>query len=137
PDGCAAAHPPHARRRCVGSRTGGVVRCSRGGRGGGCTARRLARSADPAPRRILTLGSARAGASPRLWAIVGATGSGKGGLALDLAGRLRGLGNPAGIVNADAMQLYRGMDIGTAKLWTHERRGIPHHLLDAREVTDE
>jgi len=85
----------------------------------------------------LTLGSARAGASPRLWAIVGATGTGKSDLALDLAEHLRGLGNPAEIVNADAMQLYRGMDIGTAKLSTHERRGIPHHLLDAREVTDE
>ncbi|MEV8219107.1 tRNA (adenosine(37)-N6)-dimethylallyltransferase MiaA [Microbacterium sp. NPDC077391] len=85
----------------------------------------------------MTLGSARAGASPRLWAIVGATGTGKSDLALDLAEHLRGLGNPAEIVNADAMQLYRGMDIGTAKLSTHERRGIPHHLLDAREVTDE
>lgn len=85
----------------------------------------------------MTLGSARAGASPRLWAIVGATGTGKSDLALDLAEHLRGLGNPAEIVNADAMQLYRGMDIGTAKLSTHERRGIPHHLLDARGVTDE
>lgn len=85
----------------------------------------------------MTLGSARTGASPRLWAIVGATGTGKSDLALDLAEHLRGLGNPAEIVNADAMQLYRGMDIGTAKLSTHVRRGIPHHLLDAREVTDE
>lgn len=85
----------------------------------------------------MTLGSARAGASPRLWAIVGATGTGKSDLALDLAEHLRGLGNPAEIVNADAMQLYRGMDIGTAKLSTHERRGIPHHLLDVRGVTDE
>ncbi|WP_313480758.1 tRNA (adenosine(37)-N6)-dimethylallyltransferase MiaA [Microbacterium sp.] len=85
----------------------------------------------------MTLGSARAGASPRLWAIVGATGTGKSDLSLDLAEHLRGLGNPAEIVNADAMQLYRGMDIGTAKLSTHERRGIPHHLLDVRGVTDE
>ncbi len=75
--------------------------------------------------------------SPRLWAVVGATGTGKSDLALDLAEALRAQGNPAEIVNADAMQLYRGMDIGTAKLPVHERRGIPHHLFDVREVTDE
>jgi len=74
---------------------------------------------------------------PRLWAIVGATGTGKSELALDLAEQLRACGNPAEIVNADAMQLYRGMDIGTAKLDVAERRGIPHHLFDVREVTDE
>ena len=74
---------------------------------------------------------------PRLWAVVGATGTGKSDLALDLAERLRSRGNPAEIVNADAMQLYRGMDIGTAKLAVDERRGIPHHLLDVREVVDE
>lgn len=74
---------------------------------------------------------------PRLWAVVGATGTGKSDLALDLAERLRSLGNPAEIVNADAMQLYRGMDIGTAKLALDERRGIPHHLFDVREVVDE
>src|SRR5690606_14660067 len=75
--------------------------------------------------------------APRLWAVVGATGTGKSDLALDLAERLRCLGNPAEIINADAMQLYRGMDIGTAKLSVDERRGIPHHLLDVREVTEE
>lgn len=75
--------------------------------------------------------------TPRLWAIVGATGTGKSDLALNLAETLRGRGNPAEIVNADAMQLYRGMDIGTAKLPPHERRGIPHHLFDVREVTEE
>ena len=74
---------------------------------------------------------------PRLWAIVGATGTGKSDLALDLAEELRLRGNPAEIVNADAMQLYRGMDIGTAKLAPAERRGIPHHLFDVREVTEE
>lgn len=74
---------------------------------------------------------------PRLWAIVGATGTGKSDLALRLAAELRARGNPAEIVNADAMQLYRGMDIGTAKLPLEERRGIPHHLFDVREVTDE
>lgn len=75
--------------------------------------------------------------APRVWAVVGATGTGKSDLALDLAQQLRGQGNPAEIVNADAMQLYRGMDIGTAKLRVAERRGIPHHLLDVLDVTDE
>lgn len=74
---------------------------------------------------------------PRLWAVVGATGTGKSDLALDLAEALRSKGNPAEIVNADAMQLYRGMDIGTAKLPLAERRGIPHHLFDVREVDQE
>lgn len=74
---------------------------------------------------------------PRLWTIVGATGTGKSDLALDLAEELRAQGNPAEIVNADAMQFYRGMDIGTAKLPVEERRGIPHHLFDVREVTEE
>lgn len=74
---------------------------------------------------------------PRLWAIVGATGTGKSDLALDLAEGLRARGSPAEIVNADAMQLYRGMDIGTAKVPVAERRGIPHHLFDVREVHEE
>jgi tRNA dimethylallyltransferase len=63
---------------------------------------------------------------------VGATATGKSGLALDLAERLG-----AEIVNADAMQLYRGMDIGTAKLPLDERRGITHHQLDVLDVTQE
>jgi tRNA dimethylallyltransferase len=75
--------------------------------------------------------------APRLWAIVGATGTGKSDLALDLAETLRADSNPAEIVNADAMQLYRGMDIGTAKLPLVERRSIPHHLFDVREVTED
>ena len=75
--------------------------------------------------------------TPRVWAVVGATGTGKSELALQLAEALRARGNPAEIVNADAMQLYRGMDIGTAKLSLRERRGIPHHLLDVRDVTEE
>jgi tRNA dimethylallyltransferase len=70
-------------------------------------------------------------------AIVGATGTGKSALSLDLAERLVTRGTPAEIVNADAMQLYRGMDIGTAKLSVAERRGIPHHLLDVLEISDE
>lgn len=64
-------------------------------------------------------------------AIVGPTGTGKSQLALAVAERLGGE-----IVNADAMQLYRGMDIGTAKLTVTERRGIPHHQLDVLEVTE-
>ncbi|CAM3586822.1 tRNA (adenosine(37)-N6)-dimethylallyltransferase MiaA [Nocardioides zeicaulis] len=64
-------------------------------------------------------------------AIVGATASGKTGLSLDLAERLGGE-----VVNTDAMQVYRGMDVGTAKLPEAERRGIPHHLLDLMEVTE-
>jgi tRNA dimethylallyltransferase len=75
--------------------------------------------------------------APRLWAVVGATGTGKTALSLDLAEALAERGRRAEIVNADAMQLYRGMDIGTAKLPEAERRGIPHHLFDALAVTDE
>ncbi|MDN3495594.1 tRNA (adenosine(37)-N6)-dimethylallyltransferase MiaA [Planococcus sp. APC 4015] len=76
-------------------------------------------------------------AGPRLWAVVGATGTGKTALSLDLAEALARRGRPAEIVNADAMQLYRGMDIGTAKLPVAERRGIRHHLLDVLDVTEE
>lgn len=65
-------------------------------------------------------------------AIIGPTGTGKSQLALDFAERV---GN-AEIVNADAMQLYRGMDIGTAKLPVEQRRGIPHHQLDVLDVTE-
>lgn len=69
--------------------------------------------------------------------VVGATGTGKSGLSLDLAEGLARRGLTAEIVNADAMQLYQGMDIGTAKLTVAERREIPHHLLDVLEVTEE
>ncbi len=72
-----------------------------------------------------------------LIAIVGATGTGKSALSLDVAEALVGAGQPAEIVNADAMQLYRGMDIGTAKLLFEERRSVPHHLLDILDVSDE
>ncbi|MCV7300161.1 tRNA (adenosine(37)-N6)-dimethylallyltransferase MiaA [Mycobacterium barrassiae] len=64
-------------------------------------------------------------------AIVGPTGTGKSALALAVAERVGGE-----IVNADAMQLYRSMDIGTAKLTVAERRGIPHHQLDVLDVTE-
>jgi tRNA dimethylallyltransferase len=72
-----------------------------------------------------------------LIAIVGATGTGKSAFALDLAERLAGRGRAAEVVNADAMQLYRGMDIGTAKLTVAERRGVPHHMLDVLDVAEE
>jgi tRNA dimethylallyltransferase len=65
-----------------------------------------------------------------LVAVVGATATGKSDLAVSLA---RALGGE--VINADSMQLYRGMDIGTAKLSVTERRGIPHHLLDIWDVT--
>ena len=81
--------------------------------------------------------SAPGSSAPRLWAVVGATGTGKSALSLDLAESLVARGRSAEIVNADAMQLYRGMDIGTAKLPIAERRGIPHHLLDVLEVTED
>lgn len=64
-------------------------------------------------------------------AIVGPTGTGKSQLALAVAEQLGGE-----IVNADAMQLYRGMDIGTAKLPVAQRRGIPHHQLDVLDVAE-
>jgi tRNA dimethylallyltransferase len=65
-----------------------------------------------------------------LIAVVGATAAGKSDLAVDLALALDGE-----VINADSMQLYRGMDVGTAKLTVEERRGVPHHLLDVWDVT--
>jgi tRNA dimethylallyltransferase len=73
----------------------------------------------------------------RLVAIVGPTGTGKSQLSLDLAHQLVARGRAAEIVNADAMQLYRGMNIGTAKVTPAERHGIPHHLLDVLEPREE
>lgn len=64
-------------------------------------------------------------------AIIGPTGTGKSELALQVAEQIGGE-----IVNADAMQQYRGMDIGTAKLPPGQRRGIPHHQLDVLDVSD-
>jgi tRNA dimethylallyltransferase len=69
-------------------------------------------------------------------AIIGPTGTDKSQPALDFAERVERLGQPAEIVNADAMQLYRGMDIGTAKLPVAQRRGIPHHQLDVLGITE-
>ncbi|MFI7502596.1 tRNA (adenosine(37)-N6)-dimethylallyltransferase MiaA [Streptomyces sp. NPDC049687] len=68
--------------------------------------------------------------TPRVIAVVGPTAAGKSDLGVFLAQRLGGE-----VVNADSMQLYRGMDIGTAKLTPEERGGVPHHLLDIWDVT--
>ncbi|MFC0545577.1 tRNA (adenosine(37)-N6)-dimethylallyltransferase MiaA [Kutzneria chonburiensis] len=64
-------------------------------------------------------------------AVVGPTAAGKSDLGVELALRFGGE-----VINADAMQLYRGMDIGTAKLSMAERRGVPHHMLDVLDVTE-
>jgi tRNA dimethylallyltransferase len=63
-------------------------------------------------------------------AIVGPTASGKSDLAVRLAAQIGGE-----VINADSMQLYRGMDIGTAKITMTERRGVPHHLFDIWSVS--
>jgi len=65
----------------------------------------------------------------RLIAIVGPTAAGKSPLSVRLAGEIGGE-----VVNADSMQLYRGMDVGTAKLESAERGGVPHHLLDVWDI---
>ncbi|MCG8655681.1 tRNA (adenosine(37)-N6)-dimethylallyltransferase MiaA [Yimella sp. NH-Cas1] len=70
--------------------------------------------------------------SGNLIAVIGPTASGKSDLGVALAERLGGE-----VVNADASQLYRGMDIGTAKMPLEQRRGVPHHQLDVLEVTEE
>ena len=64
--------------------------------------------------------------------ICGATATGKSDLAVALARKIDGE-----IINADSMQLYKGMDIGTAKLTFEERGGITHHLIDRLEITEE
>ena len=64
--------------------------------------------------------------------ICGATATGKSDIAIEIAQELG-----AEIINADSMQLYRGMDIGTAKLTVEERKGIPHHLLDVLDVSED
>jgi tRNA dimethylallyltransferase len=66
----------------------------------------------------------------RVVTVLGPTTAGKSSLAIELALALDGE-----VVNADSMQLYRGMDIGTAKVTMAERRGVPHHLLDIWPVT--
>jgi tRNA dimethylallyltransferase len=70
-------------------------------------------------------------APPPVVAIIGPTAAGKSDLGVDLAVALGGE-----VVNGDAMQVYRGMDIGTAKLSLSQRRGVPHHVLDMLDVTE-
>lgn len=69
-------------------------------------------------------------AEPLVVAVVGPTAAGKSDLSVALCKRLGGE-----VVNADAMQVYRGMDVGTAKITAAERDGVPHHLLDILDVT--
>lgn len=73
----------------------------------------------------------RVSPTPPVVAVVGPTAAGKSDLAVEVAVRLGGE-----VVNGDSMQIYRGMDIGTAKLTTGERRGVAHHLLDVLDVTE-
>ena len=93
-----------------------------------------ATGAGPAQPGAARDGAASSGAvpAPPVVAVVGPTGSGKSDLAVSLALQLDGE-----VINADSMQFYRGMDIGTAKITEAERRGVPHHLLDILDVTEE
>ena len=107
-----------------------------GGRGGACRPRRHRPAAlrRRALRRRLPgrrLGRTHDRAPPPVVAVVGPTATGKTALAVALAQRLGGE-----VVNADSMQLYRGMDIGTAKPDLAERGGVPHHLLDLWHVRE-
>ncbi len=84
------------------------------------------------PPEVCETGAVRSAApAPRVIAVVGPTAAGKSDLGVFLAQQLGGE-----VVNADSMQLYRGMDIGTAKLTPEERGGVPHHLLDIWDVTE-
>ncbi|MBP2411265.1 tRNA dimethylallyltransferase [Arthrobacter stackebrandtii] len=88
---------------------------------------------NPAAAQATEPGTAAVGAPALpLVAVVGPTGSGKSELALELAERFNGEA-----INADSMQFYRGMDIGTAKLPPAERRGIRHHLMDFLSVRED
>src|SRR5439155_22562969 len=86
------------------------------------TPRRTASATSSLPGRVVAEG--------RVVAVVGPTATGKSDLAVALAQRLDGE-----VINADSMQLYAGMDIGTAKLPVEERGGIEHHLLDIWPIT--
>lgn len=90
------------------------------------------RTAAGAPRGDAALATT----APPVIAIVGPTAAGKSDLALDLADRLGGP-ERVEIIGADAFQLYRGMDIGTAKLPTSERRGYIHHQIDVLEPSQD
>ena len=73
---------------------------------------------------------------PRVVSIVGPTASGKTGLGIAIAKRLVERGERAEIVNADAYQMYRGMDIGTAKPTPEEQAEVKHHLIDIIDPDD-
>ena len=77
-----------------------------------------------------------ASAVPRVVSIVGPTASGKTGLGIAIAQALAECGERAEIVNADAYQMYRGMDVGTAKPAEAERAAVPHHLIDIIDPDD-
>ena len=64
-------------------------------------------------------------------AIVGPTASGKTALSIELAKKYNGE-----IINGDSMQIYKGLDIGTAKITAEEMQGVPHHLLSFKEPTE-
>ena len=68
----------------------------------------------------------------KLVVLAGATATGKSSLSVELAQAI-----DAEIINADSMQVYRGMDIGTAKITVEERQGIPHHMLDGLDVNQD
>ena len=72
-------------------------------------------------------------ALPPMLVVAGATATGKTGLAIDVALALRGRGIPAEVISADSRQVFRGLDIGTAKVSVADRRGVPHHGLDLVE----
>ncbi len=122
---CPAERPPHPR----GRRLGGPPASRR--------ARDRCRSPVARPRRSCSAcrpAAASPPASAMTPSIAGRRldrGFGKSDLAVDLALALDGE-----VINADSMQLYRGMDIGTAKLTVAQRRGVPHHLLDVWDVTE-
>lgn len=80
---------------------------------------------------LLVRGDSTPTLPPPVIAVVGPTAAGKTALSVALAERLSGE-----VVNADSMQLYRGMDIGTAKITETERRGVPHHVFDVLDVTE-
>ena len=69
--------------------------------------------------------------------LVGPTGAGKTAIAIDVAQKFADMGHPVEIISADAMQLYRGMDIGTAKATADERQAVTHHLLDVWDPATE
>ena len=91
-------------------------------------------------RTLVAMETSVGRASDVVCAVVGPTASGKSDLALELACVLPealGAPGPGEIVSADALQLYRGMDVGTAKTPVEERRGIAHHQIDVLDVRDE